>query len=208
MSKQEAPRGSEINGEKPEDTGKPKEKRRRGDGNIVTYFPTPFPDPAEIFKDYIPTDEFSVEDDLGDRDLVLTRSKPISNQGLAGSVRKQQGKMLRTLEIAVPEDPSELVDHILSLRKALKTAHKKLEEKNDNTDENWFETAHYITEEERIIMNLYFRQFLDLDKIASIVDELPNVILLKIQSATRKRFLRDGELAKAELPDDNEAPED
>lgn len=57
-------------------------------------------------------------------------------------------------------------------------------------------------------MNLYFGQFLDLDTVAYIVKEVPSAIHRMIQSATRRRFLRDGELTKAELPEDNETSED
>lgn len=113
----------ETNGKSPEN---PKQKRHLSRGTLTTSLSTPFEDPAVVFKDYIPTEETSAEDRLDDKNDIHSNSRSISNEGLAGSIRTKKEKMLRTLQPAVPEDPSELRAEISSLENASRRARAKL----------------------------------------------------------------------------------
>lgn len=162
------------------------------------------PNPEDIFGKDPPMPESSAWDELDD-DLPYAVDQPISNLGYAGSGWSHGSGYSGVPSPTVTEDSPELRAEIFNLREALKKAHKKLSLKNGDIDDNWFETAHFLSEDERKIMNLLFREFLDLDIVASIMREPRLRVIQFVQSAFRKRYL-DEESANAELPVEGKTP--
>jgi len=193
----------EFEGGDPEDkqkTKKPNSRLRTGADRNFEF--APLPNPEDIFGKDPPMPESSMFDEPSNDELRYAPDASISNSGFAGSgmTKGEKGFGVPTPTTS-EESPDKLRAKIFSLREALRNAHEKLLAKNGDIDDDWFETAHFLTEEERKIMELFFRQFLDLDTVASIMHEPRLRVIQFVQSAFRKRYLEE-ESAKAELPAD------
>lgn len=154
-------------------------------------------DPVEVFG--TPEGDSFANEELNDDPTSFDPDAyegGISNLGFVGGQRpvdilsKQPIAPRKGSERITEEFPAQSQALVVSLKEALDEANRLLEEK-ELPSEQWFLTANYITEKERLIMKLLFVEFLDMDQVSGLTDMSARQVIQQITSAFRRRYLQD-----------------